>query len=151
DVQRLNGSTIRASRFRAGPRPAGDREDENSCDSSRIRRISSREQGRVVEIEGVETWYCERGSGAPLLLIHGSAPGIDTATAWAPILDDLAAHRRTIIVDAPGYGRSQMLPVADTPRNVALHLVKLLDSLAIDELVVAGHSRGGRIATELAF
>jgi pimeloyl-ACP methyl ester carboxylesterase len=114
-------------------------------------RISAREQGRIVEIDGVTTWYSERGSGAPLLLIHGSAPGIDAAMAWDPVLDDLAAHCRTIVVDAPGYGCSEMLPVADTPRNVALHLVKLLDSLPIDELVVAGHSRGGRIATELAF
>jgi len=115
------------------------------------RRTSSRAHGRIVEIDGVETWYAERGSGAPLLLVHGSGPGIDAAMAWDPILDDLAAHCRTIVVDAPGYGRSQMLPEADTPRNVALHLVKLLDALAIDELVVAGHSRGGRIAAELAF
>jgi pimeloyl-ACP methyl ester carboxylesterase len=116
-----------------------------------LRRSSSREQGRVVEIDGVETWYGERGSGAPMLLIHGSAPGIDAAMAWDPILDELASQRRAIVVDAPGYGRSEMLPVADTPRNVALHLVKLLDALAIDELVVVGHSRGGRIAAELAF
>jgi pimeloyl-ACP methyl ester carboxylesterase len=114
-------------------------------------RISAREAGRAVEIDGAATWYAERGSGAPLLLIHGSAPGIDAAMAWDPILDDLAAHCRTIVVDAPGYGRSEMLQVPDTPRNVALHLAKLPDVLSIDELVVAGHSRGGRIATELAF
>jgi pimeloyl-ACP methyl ester carboxylesterase len=113
--------------------------------------MSARDQSRIVEIDGVATCFSERGSGAPLLLVHGSAPGIDGAMAWDPILDDLAAHRRAIVVDAPGYGRSEMLPVDDTPRNVALHLVKLLDALAIDELVVVGHSRGGRIATELAF
>jgi 2-hydroxy-6-oxonona-2,4-dienedioate hydrolase/4,5:9,10-diseco-3-hydroxy-5,9,17-trioxoandrosta-1(10),2-diene-4-oate hydrolase len=113
--------------------------------------VSSREQGQVVEVDGVKTFYSERGSGAPLLLVHGSAPGIDGAMAWDPVLDELAGFRRTIVVDAPGYGESEMLPAADTPRNVALHLVQLLDTLGVGELAVVGHSRGGRISSELAF
>jgi 2-hydroxy-6-oxonona-2,4-dienedioate hydrolase/4,5:9,10-diseco-3-hydroxy-5,9,17-trioxoandrosta-1(10),2-diene-4-oate hydrolase len=111
----------------------------------------SRDHGLSIDVDGVETYYSERGTGEPLLLIHGSGPGIDGAMSWEPVLDGLAEVRRTIVVDAPGYGESQMLPVADTPRNVALHLVKLLDALAIDEFVAVGHSRGGRIAAELAF
>ena len=112
---------------------------------------SSPAKGHVVAIDGVQTSYSERGTGAPLLLIHGSGPGIDGAMTWDPIVDGLAALRRTIVVDAPGYGESGMLAVADTPGNVARHLVTLLDALAIDEVAVVGHSRGGRIASELAF
>jgi pimeloyl-ACP methyl ester carboxylesterase len=112
---------------------------------------SSPDDGHAVAIDGLRTYYSERGSGEPLLLIHGSGPGIDGAMSWDPIVDGLAALRRVIVVDAPGYGESEMLPIADSPRNVAIHLRKLLDALEIGELAVVGHSRGGRIASELAF
>lgn len=101
-------------------------------------------------VNGVATHWFEEGDGDPLLLVHGSGPGIDGEITWRPILPALAARHRTIVVDAPGYGRSDMLDVPDTPANVAAHLVALLDHLGIDRLPVVGHSRGGRIACELA-
>jgi pimeloyl-ACP methyl ester carboxylesterase len=105
--------------------------------------------GRLIDVDGIPTYYEDAGEGLPLLLIHGSGPGIDGPLSWAPVLPALNARFRTINVDAPGYGESEMLKVRDTPENVARHFVKLLDHLAIEKVAAAGHSRGGRIAVEL--
>ena len=102
-------------------------------------------------IDGVKTFYTERGAGAPLLLIHGSGPGIDGAMTWDPIVDDLAGFRRTIVVDAPGYGESELLPVADTPPTSHVTWSPCSTLWPSIEVAVVGHSRGGRIASELAF
>jgi pimeloyl-ACP methyl ester carboxylesterase len=102
---------------------------------------------RTVSIEGVRTHYRDVGSGDAVLFIHGSSPGIDGDFAWGPVAPALGRHR-LIVVDAPGYGDSDMLPVADTPGNVAIHLGKLLDEAGIDQFAVVGHSRGGRVAVE---
>jgi pimeloyl-ACP methyl ester carboxylesterase len=104
--------------------------------------------GRTVDIDGIRTRYHDLGSGEPVVLIHGSSPGNDGEFAWAPMAPALA-RQRLIVVDAPGYGDSDMLPVADTPGNVGLHLGKLLDEIGIGPLAVVGHSRGGRIAVEM--
>jgi pimeloyl-ACP methyl ester carboxylesterase len=105
--------------------------------------------GQLIQVDGIPTYYEEAGDGLPLLLIHGSGPGIDGRFSWAPVLPALSAHFRTINVDAPGYGESEMLEVRDTPENVARHFVRLLDHLGIEKVAPVGHSRGGRIAVEL--
>lgn len=112
--------------------------------------VDSRAHGTTIELNGVRTHYAELGDGPPLLLVHGSGPGIDAAMTWDPVLRPLIERFRTIVVDAPGYGRSDMLAVPDTPANVAAHLTALLDELGVDEFSAVGHSRGGRICAEMA-
>ena len=109
-------------------------------------------EGTSIELDGVKTYLVDSGgSSLALLLIHGSGPGIDGAWSWTPVLPELNKRYRTIAVDSPGYGESEMLPgVRDTPENVAEHYLKLLDHLGIDRVVAVGHSRGGRIAVELS-
>lgn len=107
--------------------------------------------GRLIELNGVRTHFVDSGSGGPvLLLIHGSGPGIDGPMSWEPVLRDLNGRFRTVNVDSPGYGESEMLPgVRDTPENVSEHYLRLLDHLGIETVVAVGHSRGGRVAVEL--
>lgn len=105
--------------------------------------------GEVILLDGVRTFFVDKGQGQALLLIHGSSPGGDGLFAWSPVLPALAPHCRAIVVDAPGYGDSDMLNVKDTPENVARHLVRLLDHLGVAKTALLGHSRGGRIAVEL--
>lgn len=104
----------------------------------------------VIDVAGVSTFLLDEGAGDPLLLVHGSGPGITASMSWDPVIGPLAATRRVLAVDMPGYGKSAPLPDPDTPVNVAAHLERLLDELGIDEATVVGHSRGGRIAAEFA-
>ncbi|WP_406430251.1 alpha/beta fold hydrolase [Streptomyces sp. NBC_00631] len=67
--------------------------------------------------EGVDLACEERGSGEPLLLIHGT--GAQAAT-WGRTVDDLAAAgHRVIAYDRRGYGASAHPPVRDHRRHVA--------------------------------
>ncbi len=51
--------------------------------------------------------HIRRGTGKPLLLIHGLG---GAWRSWNPILDDLAAEREVIAVDLPGFGETPPLP-----------------------------------------
>ena len=98
----------------------------------------------VSEIE-----YERRGSGDPLLLVHGL--GGDRCT-WFPVIDRLAADHDVIAVDLPGFGASPPPPddVSPTPRALAGSLASLLDELGLSSAHAVGNSLGGWIALELA-
>ncbi|BCY12778.1 alpha/beta fold hydrolase [Actinoplanes sp. L3-i22] len=92
-----------------------------------------------------------RGSGPPLLLIHGIG---SRWQVWNPILDLLAPHRDVIAVDLPGFGASPLWspPAGRIPGSVP-HLADLmetfLDALGLGRVAVGGSSMGGGIALEL--
>jgi pimeloyl-ACP methyl ester carboxylesterase len=93
--------------------------------------------------------HTRRGSGPPLLLLHGVGCHYDY---WAPVLDRLAAERDVIAVDFPGFGGSQPLPDGAPPtmRALADATAEFLDELGVEKPHIAGNSLGGRIALELA-
>lgn len=104
----------------------------------------------VLTIDGVRTWVTKGGTGPPLLLVHGSGPGVDAVLSWEAITPELGENFSVIAMDMPGYGRSELLAVAETPVKVARHIVRVLDTLELEHVGLIGHSRGGRIACELA-
>lgn len=93
--------------------------------------------------------YHEAGSGPALLLLHGSGLGV---TGWANFQDNLpffAPHFRTIILDAPGYGKSD--PVEGDPVQVARDaVIALMDGLGIERAHIVGNSYGGIVGGHLA-
>lgn len=95
-------------------------------------------------------WHrIDRGTGEPLLLLHG---GGSSSRSWLPVIDLLAAHRRVIALDFPGFGRTP--PITDRPFDMATAMTELaaeLDRLGIHEPVdIAGNSMGGWMALEAA-
>jgi pimeloyl-ACP methyl ester carboxylesterase len=90
-----------------------------------------------------------RGSGEPLVLIHGIG---HRWQAWEPVLDVLSPHHEVIAIDLPGFGDSPV-PEGGMPRDMASSVVQIADYLAAQGLQrphVAGNSLGGAIALELA-
>jgi len=96
----------------------------------------------------VDLNYERRGTGAPLLLIHGLA---HRWQAWEPVLDKLAAHHDVIAVDLPGFGQSPIPPAGLPPSlpKLAGALGSFLASLGVDRPHIAGNSLGGALAFEL--
>ncbi|MEU3745838.1 MULTISPECIES: alpha/beta fold hydrolase [Streptomyces] len=92
--------------------------------------------------------YERRGSGEPLLLLHGIGHHWQ---AWEPVLDILAGEREVIAVDLPGFGASDGLP-EDCPYDLA-GVVPVLgafcEAVGFDRPHVAGNSLGGLLAIEL--
>jgi len=106
--------------------------------------------GRFLEVNGVRLHYVERGSGAPLVLLHGNGSMIqDFETSG--LIDLAAKNHRVIVFDRPGFGHS------DRPRNVvwtpaaqAELINSALHRLDVSHAIVLGHSWGASVAVALA-
>ncbi len=99
----------------------------------------------VDHLGGPIAWR-ESGSGAPVLFLHGLG---GTRLAWEPQLEQLAGRFRCIAWDMPGYGDSA--PIASLSfRSVVDAVVRLLDTLGLEQVDVVGLSMGGQHAQHLA-
>ncbi|HWK44261.1 MAG TPA: alpha/beta fold hydrolase [Stellaceae bacterium] len=87
-----------------------------------------------------------RGSGEPIVFLHGIGGGADS---WAPQLDALSPRYRTIAWNMPGYHGSPALDAMTFPA-LAETLLGLLDDLGLDRVHLVGHSIGGMVAQEFA-
>jgi pimeloyl-ACP methyl ester carboxylesterase len=106
--------------------------------------------GQFMEVNGVRLHYVERGSGAPLLLLHGNGSMIQDFES-SGLIDLAARNYRVIVFDRPGFGHS------DRPRNVvwtpaaqAELINSALHRLGISHAIVLGHSWGASVAVALA-
>jgi pimeloyl-ACP methyl ester carboxylesterase len=95
--------------------------------------------------------YQEAGTGKPLVLLHGSGPGVSGWSNFGANVPTLSAEVRTIVVDQPGFGRSPA-PVLDRPYGdiAADAVVSLLDHLGLEQVDVLGNSMGGATACRIA-
>ena len=91
--------------------------------------------------------FVRRGSGEPLLLIHGLGGSIGS---WDTVADALAAERELVIVDLPGFGQTPPLPGRPSIDRLADAIAAFLDRQELKGVAVAGSSMGGRLALELA-
>jgi pimeloyl-ACP methyl ester carboxylesterase len=89
------------------------------------------------------------GRGVPLVVVHGfSAEGILYAQTLSRIVD---LGFKVVAIDTAGHGGTLGLPTgADTMEHYTALLGRVLDHLGIERAVLAGHSMGGRLVTELA-
>jgi pimeloyl-ACP methyl ester carboxylesterase len=90
--------------------------------------------------------YAERGSGEPVLVVHGI---FQNCVSGLFSVRDLFADRRVIAPSRFGYLGSSMPPDA-TPADQADALAALLDALDIDQIDVIGESAGATSALQLA-
>ncbi|OON67692.1 alpha/beta fold hydrolase [Hymenobacter sp. CRA2] len=95
----------------------------------------------------MELHHIRRGSGRPLLLIHGIG---SSWRGWQTILDDLAAHREVIAIDLPGHGQTPALPGENSIYTLADTLVEWLRAHDLVGVDCVGSSMGARLVLELA-
>jgi len=98
----------------------------------------------VLQLDGVDLDYEERGAGPALLLIHGTA-----ARVWGSVPEALADSARTIDYDRRSFGASVHPPVTDLTRHRD-DAAALLDALGAGPAVIVGWSIGGVVALDLA-
>lgn len=97
---------------------------------------------------GEKIWYRKRGSGAPLLQIHGSAFGHRNFEKMTPLME---AHFEVIDFDLPGYGESTFGP--NMPANmeeIAEQVYHLIKAMGYEKLSIHGTSFGAMIALTLS-
>jgi pimeloyl-ACP methyl ester carboxylesterase len=100
-----------------------------------------------VAANGIRYYYEIRGTGEPLLLLHGGLGSIDM---FGPILPKLAEGRQVIGLDLHGHGRTELgdrpVNLADIGNDVAV----VLKELGYDKVDVLGYSFGGGVGLRLA-
>ncbi|TXG97642.1 MAG: alpha/beta fold hydrolase [Zoogloea sp.] len=109
------------------------------------------EIGRSVLAAGRHTNVHDLGSGAPVLLIHGSGPGVTAWANWRLVMPALAQSCRVIAPDMAGFGYTERLPgEVHTMEGWVAHAIGVLDALGIERTDLVGNSFGGAIALALA-
>ncbi len=110
-------------------------------------------EGTLKEVETPQgvLKYHEAGAvdAPPLLLLHGSGPGV---TGWRNFGENLATfapHFRCLILEFPGFGVSA--PSDLHPMMAAMPAVgQFLDALGLDQVDIIGNSMGGVVGTRFA-
>lgn len=104
---------------------------------------------RSFDSDGVMLSYTERGSGVPVILLHGFDG--DFERLLTPLAQHLSRHYRVIGFDQRGHGRSGKPHDANAyGAQLAKDVLNLMDHLHLDKAHVIGHSMGGIVAVYLA-
>ncbi|HSA39044.1 MAG TPA: alpha/beta hydrolase, partial [Mycobacterium sp.] len=93
--------------------------------------------------------YHEAGDGPPLLLLHGSGPGVTGWRNYRGNLGFFAEHFRCLVLEFPGFGVSDDFgghPLLDAQRAVA----EFTDTLGLDRVDIIGNSMGGGVGISFA-
>jgi pimeloyl-ACP methyl ester carboxylesterase len=104
-------------------------------------------QDGYVAANGVNYYYQLRGSGEPLLLLHG---GLGQIEMFGPVLTLLEEKRRVIAVDLHGHGRTSLGNRPISHVDMGNDLAVILRELGYDQVDVFGYSMGGAVALRFA-
>jgi pimeloyl-ACP methyl ester carboxylesterase len=104
-------------------------------------------QRHFVEVNGLNMYYQESGSGTPLVLLHG---GTVSSNMWEPFIPSFVPHFRVITPDSRGHGKT------NNPKDeqISYHLmaediVAFFNALHLTKPLIFGYSDGGQIALEI--
>ncbi|MDQ2974778.1 MAG: alpha/beta hydrolase [Acidobacteriota bacterium] len=109
--------------------------------------VPNSEYSHFVEIDGVRIHYQEKGTGTPLVLLHGFT---SSTYSWKDVFDPLSKTFRVIAVDLKGFGFSGKPDGDYTRRAQATLIAHLLDRLNIERAWVCGNSMGGEVTLNFA-
>jgi pimeloyl-ACP methyl ester carboxylesterase len=91
--------------------------------------------------------HIRRGSGPPLVLIHGIG---SQWQMWKPVLDRVSREREVVAVDLPGFGESAALQTPPTVEALADSVADFLEAIGVRDAHCAGNSLGGAVALAMA-
>ncbi len=107
-------------------------------------------EGKFMDIGGVRLHFLERGSGPPLVLLHGNGGMIQDFQS-SGLVDRAAERFRVIVFDRPGYGHtSRPRRTLWSPGMQAALIAEALQRLGAEPAIVLGHSWGASVAVALA-
>ena len=109
------------------------------------------EIGKTIDAAGLRTNYLEAGDGPPLVLVHGSGPGVTAYANWRLTLPVLARDFRVLAPDIAGFGYTERAPDAVYDLDLWTdHLLGFLDALDLSVVHLLGNSFGGGLSLALA-
>lgn len=113
--------------------------------------VDDPEIGGTISAGGIKTNCHDVGDGPPVVLLHGSGPGVTAWANWRLVLPKLATSFRVIAPDIVGFG------FTDRPAGATYdmaywtrHVMGVLDALDIEKCCIVGNSFGGALTLALA-
>ena len=100
-----------------------------------------------IRIRDIELYYEIKGSGQPILLIHGLGSG---ARDWEKQVPFLSEKFQVVTFDVRGHGQSEKPPGPYSIPLFAADTIELIRSLDLAPVHVIGISMGGMIAFQMA-
>jgi 2-hydroxymuconate-semialdehyde hydrolase len=109
------------------------------------------EIGLFVNAGGVRTNFHDQGQGTPILLLHGSGPGVTAWANWRLNMPAFARSFRVIAPDLPGFGYTEWPAAIPLTLDAwTEHVRAFLDVLGVRRVHIIGNSFGGALALRLA-
>ena len=94
----------------------------------------------VADSNGTTIYYEVHGSGAPLVLVHGSG---GNHAAWWQQVADLRDRHRVVTIDLRGFGNSQSDTETYEARDFPGDIIAVLEQEDLSDAVILGQSIGG--------
>ncbi|CAB3752313.1 2-hydroxy-6-oxo-2,4-heptadienoate hydrolase [Burkholderia sp. MSh2] len=113
--------------------------------------MKSIEIAHSIRTGSFDTNYHDLGEGFPIVLIHGSGPGVTAWANWRLLMPKLAEHARVIAPDMSGFGFTERIPGQVHSIDAWVRqLADLLDALDVEQVDLVGNSFGGGISLAFA-
>ncbi len=103
--------------------------------------------GKSVDFNGIQIYFDDYGAGETIVLLHGF---LEDRSIWNNLINEVQNSYRVITIDLPGHGESGCFSEVHSMEDMAKSVKAVLDFLAIEKLVIAGHSMGGYVALAFA-
>ena len=100
----------------------------------------------VVSLRGVDVPLVRRGSGPPVLVLHGG----DGPVGHLPFSDTISGSFELLHPTHPGFDGTPIPEHFDNLQDLVFLYLDLIDSLDLQDAILLGFSMGGWLAAELA-
>lgn len=104
-----------------------------------------------MDVNNISTHYHEAGQGEPVLLIHGSGPGVTAWANWRLIIPELSENFHVFAPDIVGFGYTER------PENIEYgvetwteHLIRFIEKIGKGPVNIIGNSMGGALTLHIA-
>ena len=109
------------------------------------------ELGSTVVAAGISTNYLQAGEGDPVVLLHGSGPGVTAYANWRLTIPVLSQHLAVYAPDLVGFGFTERPDDVDYSMDTWVgQVVGFLDALGLERVALVGNSFGGALALRVA-
>ena len=105
------------------------------------------DSAKPVQARGQTTRLVDLGSGEPVVVLHGWGGRVE---AMAPVVHCLAASRRVLALDLPGFGDAPAPKGAWGTADYAAFVREVIASAGVERADFVGHSFGAKTSLYLA-
>ena len=112
---------------------------------------SNPEVGLSLKAGGIKTNYHDIGQGSPLILLHGSGPGVTGWANWRLVMPTFSKTSRVLVPDIVGFGYTERPSgITYSMETWLQHTLDFMDALDVESVDLVGNSFGGAVALAFA-